>query len=78
MKKLLRVLFVFVLFSSMALYSNAMHPFHKTHKSHHSRHGHTQHRHGQPVGAPLDGGLLVVLGAAGIGYYVARKNKKKA
>lgn len=28
------------------------------------------------VGAPLDGGLLAVLGAAGVGYLVARKRKK--
>jgi hypothetical protein len=28
------------------------------------------------VGAPLDGGLLVVLGAAGYAYYLTRKKKK--
>jgi hypothetical protein len=27
------------------------------------------------VAAPLDGGLLVVLGAAGVAYYVSRKKK---
>jgi len=29
----------------------------------------------QPVGAPLDGGLLSILGVAGVGYYVMRKKK---
>ena len=29
------------------------------------------------VGAPLDGGLLTILGAAGVAYYVARKKKKQ-
>ncbi len=28
------------------------------------------------VGAPLDGGLLTVLGAAGVAYFTARKKKK--
>ena len=35
------------------------------------------HRPGkqQPVGVPLDGGLLTILGAAGLAYYIARKKK---
>lgn len=48
----------------------------KGHYSHGNGHGygHT----GKPgVGAPLDGGLLTVLGVAGVGYYVARKKGKK-
>ena len=28
------------------------------------------------VGAPLDGGLLAILGAAGVTYYVSRKKKR--
>lgn len=28
------------------------------------------------VGVPLDGGLLAILAAAGVSYYVARKRKK--
>ena len=28
------------------------------------------------VGVPLDGGLLTILGAAGVAYYLARKKKK--
>lgn len=31
-----------------------------------------------PVGAPLDGGLLALLGAAGIAYYGARRKNKNA
>ena len=30
------------------------------------------------TGAPLDGGLLALLGAAGISYYLARKKRKAA
>ncbi len=30
------------------------------------------------VGAPIDGGLLTVLGAAGVGYYLIRKKKKSS
>jgi hypothetical protein len=37
-------------------------------------------RHGTPghgaVGVPLDGGLLTILGMAGVAYFVARKKKK--
>ena len=29
------------------------------------------------VGAPLDGGLLAILAAAGISYFTARKKKKQ-
>jgi len=32
----------------------------------------------QAVGAPLDGGLLTILGAAGVSYYLVRKKKKSA
>ena len=30
------------------------------------------------VGVPLDGGLLSILGAAGVAYFVARRKKKNA
>ena len=41
-------------------------------------HGHRNNgNHGGQAGAPLDGGLLTVLGAGGIAYYVARKKRKK-
>jgi len=32
----------------------------------------------QPVGAPIDGGLLAILGAAGVAYYGVKKNKKNS
>jgi hypothetical protein len=32
---------------------------------------------GDAVGAPLDGGLLALLGAAGIAYYGVRRKKKR-
>ncbi len=34
------------------------------------------HKRPHPVSAPLDGGLLTILGAAGVAYFVARKKKK--
>lgn len=33
---------------------------------------------GGEVGVPLDGGLLSILGAAGVAYFVARRKKKNA
>lgn len=33
------------------------------------------HNGRNPVGAPLDGGLLLLLGGAGVAYYAARKKK---
>ena len=33
---------------------------------------------GGAVGVPLDGGLLSILGAAGVAYFVARRKKKNA
>ena len=32
----------------------------------------------EPTGVPLDGGLLSILGAAGVAYFVARRKKKNA
>lgn len=32
---------------------------------------------GNTVGAPIDGGLLTILGVAGGGYLIARRKKKK-
>jgi len=34
------------------------------------------HSNKPTVGAPLDGGLLLVLGGAGVAYYAARKKKQ--
>ena len=33
---------------------------------------------GEATGVPLDGGLLSILGAAGVAYFVARRKKKNA
>jgi hypothetical protein len=42
------------------------------------RYHHRHHRnHPGNVAVPLDGGLLTVLGAAGIGFYLVRKKKKQ-
>ena len=38
--------------------------------------GHSGNKHNNTIGAPLDGGLLTVLGAAGVAYFVSRKKKK--
>jgi hypothetical protein len=40
---------------------------------HPSRHRHQDHPNA--TGAPLDGGILSVLGVAGVAYYTARKKK---
>jgi len=41
---------------------------------------HRRHHHPctecKPVSAPLDGGLVSILGAAGIAYFIIRKKKK--
>ena len=42
---------------------------------HHGGHHHGGHHGGNTTGAPLDGGLLTILGAAGISYYLIRKKK---
>ena len=44
------------------------------HYTHGNGHG---YGHTGKVGVPLDGGLLTVLGVAGVAYYVARKKGKK-
>jgi hypothetical protein len=31
---------------------------------------------GVPINSPLDGGLLTILGAAGIAYFIVRKKRK--
>jgi hypothetical protein len=33
---------------------------------------------GRTVGVPLDGGLLSILGAAGVAYFIARRKKRNA
>ena len=56
----------------------------KRHKHRHMRHNRKQRivqtptNSTDPVGAPLDGGLLAILAASGVTYYVAKKKKKKS
>jgi hypothetical protein len=60
--KTIFILVILVFISSTAVFG---HP---------SRHHHTHY--GNATGAPLDGGILSVLGVAGVAYYAARKKKK--
>ena len=44
-------------------------------RKHHSEWNHDVRECPNPVSAPLDGGILSILGAAGLAYYVSRKKK---
>lgn len=47
-------------------------------KGNHGRGGNGLHGHGgNGSGAPLDGGLITLLGAGGIAYYIAKKRGEK-
>jgi len=37
----------------------------------------SHYRDPHTVGAPLDGGLLLILGSVGVAYYASRKQKSK-
>jgi len=74
MKKVTVFLIAFFIVSMAS--ANAMSP--KPNRWHHQRHPRPAHHNGcRPVGAPLDGGLLVALGAAGFGFYVIKKKKQE-
>jgi hypothetical protein len=62
---------ILVLFALTAVFSaNVMgHP--GRHQPSHNHNGGTS----PTVGAPLDGGILAILGIAGVAYFVARKKK---
>ena len=75
MKKI-KYLLVFVLFFSVASYSNAMGWFFDGGNNCGGNKG-GGGGHGTPVGAPLDGGLLTILGAAGVTYFLVRKKKQR-
>jgi hypothetical protein len=66
MKKIKVFLFFVLLASGIAV--NAMSPPPPPPPNHHG---------GGCVNTPLDGGLLSVLGLAGVGFYLLRKNNKK-
>lgn len=62
-----------LLFLSLATSAEASnHPRFRNHKHHYNS---TQPK-SATVGAPLDGGILAILGAAGVAYFAARKRKK--
>lgn len=70
MKKL-KIFLMFVIVGSLiSINAMSMQPRHSGHD------GNGQdHQRPNSVGAPLDGGLLAILGAAGIAYFVAKKKK---
>jgi hypothetical protein len=75
MKKLFLVFFITLFFSALTL--NAQDRHHNQNGRGHEEHGNGNgighHRGG--IGVPLDGGLLIVLGAAGASYLAFRKRK---
>ncbi len=48
----------------------------QNHNGNNIRHGNNNRHGNNTIGAPLDGGLLTILGAAGVAYFVSRKKKK--
>jgi hypothetical protein len=62
--KILRLLSLLILLAFISSTAVSGHP---------SRHQHKHHKNS--TGAPLDGGILAVLGAAGVAYFVARKKR---
>ncbi len=70
MKKTVVVLMAFFLAGTFAVNASVTAFNRPHHKPHPERGGHPG------VGAPLDGGLLTILGAAGVAYYGARKKKR--
>ena len=74
MKRIITLSFLIILLSAFTVNAMGMKSKHP-----HQRHRNHQHNYnsGGAVGAPLDGGLLAVLGVAGVAYITARKRKKK-
>lgn len=66
MKKVLVLFSIIVLTVLYTVDVKAMQPVNNNHSGRH-----------RTVKAPLDGGLLTVLGVAGVAYYAARKKNKK-
>ena len=72
-KNLLAILVLSIFFSFSA---SATDYINRDRTSTQTRHRNHNHNGGGAVGAPLDGGLLAILGAAGVAYFTARKKKK--
>ena len=69
--KTLKILAI-LLFLSLATSAEASdHPRFRNH-----RHFNSTQPKPATVGAPLDGGILAILGVAGVAYFAARKRKK--
>jgi hypothetical protein len=72
-----------LLFVTTEFYVNAQER-HATGTGYNNGNGHNSHGNGNgyghtgkaTVGAPLDGGLLLVLGGAGVAYFAARKKRE--
>lgn len=76
MKSIKILLILFFLATGFSVNAMSLNPRHPHNNGRQDRHD-GRPRGGNPVGAPLDGGLLSVLGVAGVGYYTARKKRKK-
>jgi hypothetical protein len=74
MKKIIILSFLIILVSAISIDAMGMQNIRPNHR-HNNGYNNGGGSHGC-VGAPLDGGLLVVLGAAGVAYVAARKKKK--
>jgi hypothetical protein len=74
MKYFKTILTLFLLASIFSLDIYCQQPENKHKPNQHNNPGKHQ-KHGS-VGAPLDGGFLAVLGAAGVAYFAGRKKKK--
>jgi len=73
-------IFLLLFFLATGLLVNAQRPTDGNNGNHYGQitNGNNgQHKGKRNFGAPLDGGLLTVLGAAGVAYYAARKKSKK-
>lgn len=77
MKKIIIMSFLFIMISTFSFGKPGDKPFRNNNHDYHSHKGHENDRNSKnSVGAPLDGSLLAVLGAAGVAWVVARKKKK--
>ena len=83
MKKMRFLISVVFLIFTMSLYAEAYSVFPRNnngtvHRKHNKQRKHHGGGHGNTTGAPLDGGLLTILGAAGVSYYLIRKKEKRS
>ncbi len=72
MKKIAILTILFLALSTVSVIAND-----PGHGYHHRSRQNNQKPSDNKVGAPLDGGLLLLLGGAGVAYYSVKKNKKE-